>query len=218
MARSADAILDRDYTNIYPRRILSLMGVKYLIDYPQYPDLADAGNAPNLPENEQKLIWQDGDWIIYEYTQSLPRAFLASSYIKETDNQKTADLIYDPQVNLREQLILTQDPPLALADDPNEITDINEYRPTKITIRTSSRTNQLLFLSDTYYPGWKAAIDGQPVKVLRADLAFRAVPVPAGDHQVVMTYFPDSFRNGLIIAAMSLIVSLCVYRFWLKPA
>jgi len=217
MARSADAILDRDYTNIYPRRILSLMGVKYLIDYPKYPDLADAGNAPNLPENEQKLIWQDGDWAIYEYTKSLPRAFLASSYIKETDNQKTADLIYDPQVNLREQLILTQDPPLALTDDPNETTDISEYRPTKITIRTSSQTNQLLFLSDTYYPGWKAAIDGQPAPVLRADLAFRAVPVPAGDHQVVMTYFPDSFRNGLVIAAMSLIVSLCVYRFWLKP-
>ncbi len=215
MARSADAILDRDYTNIYPRRILSLMGVKYLIDYPQYPDLADAGNAPNLPENEQKLIWQDGDWIIYEYTQSLPRAFLASSYIKETDNQKTADLIYDPQVNLREQLILTQDPPLALADDPNEITDISEYRPTKITIRTSSRTNQLLFLSDTYYPGWKAAIDGQPVKVLRADLAFRAVPVPAGEHKIIMTYFPNSFKYGLYLAAASLILSLLIYAIYL---
>jgi hypothetical protein len=208
MARSADAILDRDYTNIYPRRLMSLLGVKYLIDYPKYPDLADAGVAPDLPEDEQKLIWQDGDWKIYEYTRALPRAFLASSYIKETDYQKTADLIYDPQFNLREQLVLTQDPKLNLADDPNESAEIITYRPTKIIIKTTSQTNQLLFLSDTYYPGWRATIDGQPAPVLRADLAFRAVPVPAGEHTITFTYFPDSFKYGLVIAAVSL---LCVF-------
>ena len=212
MARSADAILDRDYTKIYSRRVLSLMGVKYLIDYPKYPDLADTGIAPDLPEDEQKLIWQDGDWTIYEYTKALPRAFLASSYIKTTDHQATADLIYDPQVNLREQLILTQDPALELADDPREQTDIIDYRPTKVVIHTQSATNQLLFLSDTFYPGWHATIDGQSAPILRADLAFRAVPVSAGDHTVTMTYFPDSFKYGLYIAAISLILSLYIYR------
>lgn len=215
MARSADAILDRDYTNIYPRRILSLMGVKYLIDHPKYPDLADAGNAPNLPENEQKLIWQDGDWAIYEYTKALPRAFLASSYAVETDDQTTVDLIYDPQVNLREQLILTQDPGFDLADDPEEQAEIISYRPAKVSIRTSSQTNQLLFLSDTYYPGWRATVDNQPAPILRADLAFRAVPVPAGDHTVDLTYFPDSFKYGLYIAAAGLIFSLLIYAIYL---
>ncbi len=218
LPRSADAILDRDYTTIHPRRLMSLLAVKYLIDYPKDPDLGDTTKVPDLPPDEQKLVWQEGDWKIYEYIPALPRAFLASSYLKATDPQITTDLIYDPKVNLREQLILVEDPPFILADDPDESAEIISYRPTKVVIQTSSQTNQLLFLSDTYYPGWQATIDGQPTSILRADLAFRAIPVPAGQHKIIMTYFPDSFRNGLLIAAAALILSLCVYRFFLKPA
>jgi uncharacterized membrane protein YfhO len=51
-------------------------------------------------------------------------------------------------------------------------------------------------LADTYYPGWTAAVDSQPVRLFRANYAFRAVQVPAGPHTVVFDYRPLSFAVG----------------------
>ena len=218
LPRSADAILDQDFTNPRTLRLMSLLGIKYLVAYPQDPEVGDTTRLSQLPPNQQKLVWQDHGWSIYEYTTALPRAFLASSFIKATDRQKTVDLIYDPRINLREQVILDTDVSLDLADDPNEQVAITQYTPTQITLTTKSHTNQLLFLSDTYYPGWRAKVDGQPAALLRADLAFRAVPVPAGNHTVTMTFFPDSFKLGLIIASISLFLTLCLLKIWPKSA
>ncbi len=51
-----------------------------------------------------------------------------------------------------------------------------------------------LFLSDPFYPGWQAELDGEPVPILRADYAFRAVATPAGSgHTVTMTFRPASW-------------------------
>ena len=52
-----------------------------------------------------------------------------------------------------------------------------------------------------WYPGWTATVNGHPVAILPADLAFRAVPLPEpGKHQVVFTYHPVGFDWGLMIS------------------
>jgi uncharacterized membrane protein YfhO len=62
-----------------------------------------------------------------------------------------------------------------------------------------------LVLSDTYYPGWTASIDGQPTTVLRGDVLFRVVPVPSGEHDVQLRFEPGSVKLGLVISAVCLI-------------
>jgi uncharacterized membrane protein YfhO len=65
-----------------------------------------------------------------------------------------------------------------------------------------------LVLTDAWYPGWRATIDGAPVEVARADVLFRAVPVPAGRHRVEFAFAPLSLWMGVGINLMTL--ALCV--------
>ena len=53
----------------------------------------------------------------------------------------------------------------------------------------------MLALHETYYPGWIAEIDGRQVPILRADVLFRGVEVPAGRHHVVFRFAPFSLDN-----------------------
>ena len=59
-------------------------------------------------------------------------------------------------------------------------------------------------LSELFYPGWRAAVDGKEVSVLRADYLLRAVALDPGSHRIIFTYRPASF----IIGGMTTLVTL----------
>jgi uncharacterized membrane protein YfhO len=76
--------------------------------------------------------------------------------------------------------------------------------PNAVTIRAASESSGFLVLADTYYPGWQATLDGQPVEILRANHAFRVVAFPPGEHTVVFQYAPLSFQAGAAISLLTL--------------
>lgn len=76
----------------------------------------------------------------------------------------------------------------------------------------------LLLVSELHYPGWRATVDGEPVELLRANIALRAVLVPPGDHVVEMRYEPTSFRYGALLSLGALAIILAVLAAsWLPP-
>jgi uncharacterized membrane protein YfhO len=68
-------------------------------------------------------------------------------------------------------------------------------------------------LSDTYYPGWKAWVDGRPEKIYQANYAFRAVPLSAGVHQVKFVYDPVSFKWGAGVTLLGILICLAMGWF-----
>jgi hypothetical protein len=205
---SSDAVLDRNLVNSNTLKLMSLMGIRYLVDRPEWIDVGATGGLPRLPDDKQKLVWQDGDWKIWEYLDAYPRAFLVGNYEVVHDGQETIDRLYSDDFNSRETVLLSQ--PLSggldISADETGSVSVEKYTPTKIVFKTKSKTAQLLFLSDTYYPGWWSRIDdGQKQAVLMADYALRAVAVPKGEYTVTMWYFPDSFKNGLILSLITVI-------------
>jgi len=68
----------------------------------------------------------------------------------------------------------------------------------------------LLVLGEVHYPGWHTYVDGSLVPTLRANLALRAVPVPAGQHQVEMVYRPWTVPAGIVISVLTLVGALVV--------
>jgi uncharacterized membrane protein YfhO len=77
--------------------------------------------------------------------------------------------------------------------------------PNRVTIRAILSEPGYLVLTDTWYPGWQASVDGTPVPLLRANHAFRAVWLQAGEHVVEMRYRPASVRWGSAITLAALI-------------
>jgi uncharacterized membrane protein YfhO len=70
-------------------------------------------------------------------------------------------------------------------------------------LATHSASAGLLVLGEVYYPGWQASVDGQPAQVLRADIALRAVCLPAGSHTVRFDFRPRDLTMGAIISCLA---------------
>ncbi len=189
----------------YRGRLLSLLGLRYIV-------------IKNYQENESKkgivnsqefnLVWKDHAFAIYEYTKALPRAFLVGSYLVEKDEQKILDAVFSKNTDLGETAILEESLPITIKTDSTSNSDIISYEPNKVVVRTNSKENAILFLSDNFYPGWKTFVDNTETKMYRTNYSFRGVAVPKGLHTVSFVYKPVVFYIGLYTTILSLLVLL----------
>lgn len=201
----SDAVINGGYNsgddlknNTYRQTLLNLLGVKYLITKNLNASLPDF----------YKPVYQENDVIIYENQNSLPRAFLVNKYNLVTQKNKIiSQLFSDKLVKNRQKIILEEKPDIQLSNtfDNTSIVKINSYDPNRVIIQTQSKQNSLLFLSDTYYPGWEVLVDNKKSKIYRANYAFRSVALQKGTHTVEFFYYPDSFRLGLELSAFSVV-------------
>jgi hypothetical protein len=90
---------------------------------------------------------------------------------------------------------------------------IDIYSPNRIELRSYSPSNTVLLLSELYYPGWKAYVDGKDVPILRADYLLRAVKLNAGQHSITIVYRPMSFYIGSIITIFTILLLILTYLF-----
>jgi hypothetical protein len=89
----------------------------------------------------------------------------------------------------------------------------SRVRPSECMFDTSGESPALLVVAQAYYHCWKATVDGRPVPLWRANYAFQAVDVPAGRHEVRLTYEDRAFRMG---AGLSLAALGCCVVGWYK--
>jgi hypothetical protein len=132
----------------------------------------------------------------------LARAFLVSGARPGADvgalRGAAADL--DPE---REALLA--DLPARVAPDPGFTGAVRhfEVRPDRVRAEVEANVPAWLVMVDAFDPGWRARVDGVPAPLLRANVAFRAVAVPAGRHRVELTYRPSGVGAGLAISGLA---------------
>ena len=91
-----------------------------------------------------------------------------------------------------------------------------EYKPNEIRYQSNNSADGLAVFSEIYYPGWEATVDGKAVDIVQADYILRAIEVPAGQHEIVLTFKPQTvdttetisyicFAIMLIIAALAIL-------------
>jgi hypothetical protein len=171
------------------------------------PVWGDLHLAPRPDASQFKQVYA-GEVSIWENTQALPRVFLIGDV--------------QPALTTAEAIARMQAPgfdPLQTAVVENAAADrlpsgtappgsarTTRYGQSHVHILVEARQPALLVLTDSYFPGWHASIDGAEAPILPADVAFRGVLVPPGSHQVTFEYAPVSFSIGLALAAAALVV------------
>ena len=86
------------------------------------------------------------------------------------------------------------------------------YKANRFSLEYESDGDAFLYVSDTYYPGWRAYVDGKETKIYRANLAFRAIEAPKGKHTVVFRYVPMSFYIGLALTIIGILLCIWLWR------
>jgi hypothetical protein len=154
------------------------------------------------------------DMKVYEYPGALDRAYLVHQAV-EADDATGLALLSSPDFDPRVQAVVEPGAALALApgEGQQDSVSIVEARPERLRLRASGATNALLVLSDAYYPGWKVTLDGQAARLIRANVAFRGVALPPGEHEVVLSYEPDSLRLGGALSVLAALVVLAGVLF-----
>ncbi len=147
---------------------------------------------------------------LLENRDVLPRAFLVHRAERRADDQ-VLSLMRQPSFRPDRIVLLSSDraAPQSLESDGAAIGDavtISDYAPERVVIDVKTNQAGYLVLTDTWYPGWQAAVDGQAVPIDRADYIFRAVSISPGQHTVTFEYHAQSFALGAWLSASSLIV------------
>jgi hypothetical protein len=201
------------FTEPLEPRLLGLMNVKYIITTSRLE-----------PEQLQHLrqISTDNNVTIYENLSCLPRAFVVYRAQVRQHPEAVLPALLDPAFELEREIVLEKDPPHDWLPNLERVTtptaamaaeavvEITHYEPNSVQIRVETPAAGFLFLSDTFYPGWTASVDGVQAEIYRADYAFRAVYLTAGSHQVEFAYRPASFRWGVSISLLALAATVAI--------
>jgi len=194
-------------------RYFDLLNVRYVMT-------RQAGNAP---AGLQLLNTAEGI-SIYENRNALPRAFVVSRVIEV---QKPADALaaltdesFDPKTTVviqNPESQPSQSDHITSQDlNPNSARIIEEGR-NRVVVETQTLGEALLVLSDNYYPGWKASIDGAQTDVLRANHTMRAVKLAGGTHVVSFVFDPAALRISIIVSLIAAAVVATLFALlWMK--
>jgi len=173
-------------------------------------------NYALMPDDDAGPGWKrvyDADLRVYQRTDPLPRVWLVPKAEVIHDEavvlQRLSANDFDPHTSV----VLEQTPVEALGDaTAGSIgsASIVDYANNHLSLQVSATQAGWLVLSESYYPGWTAKLDGKPVEVYRADAVLRAVAVPAGEHRLEMTFLPISFVVGASLSGLALISLLAV--------
>ena len=171
-------------------RVLDLYGVRYQI----------GRGAP--PDAGREVFTSPQGWRVWERTTAFPRAWVVHNITVARSRDEAFQMVLSTAVNLRDSVVLDRQLPVEACTDRGDA-QIDQHENQHVTLMVQPACAGVLVLSDNWYPGWEATLDGRPVPILEADAALRGIVVPGGRHKVDMRYRPASILWGGIISLVT---------------
>ncbi len=200
-------------------RSLDVLSVRYVA--------VDAKDEPLLaaqPARWRRVEAVAENLVVYENLDAMPRSWVVGKTVYLRPYPALAAIAsggpfgegtFDPR---REAIVHAAADASERSSTVTANTRIVRDRGRNLWIDVDSSAAGWLIVSDAWYPGWIATVDGHPADVVRADYAVRAVAIPAGHSQVRMTYRPWSAVLGAVISLFGLLATLVLWRVVRRPA
>jgi hypothetical protein len=181
-------------------RMWQLMNVRYVVDE---RDISGPGLA---------LAFAEGETQIFEMGDPLPRAWFVSQTETIADPEQALARLASDTFDLGKTAILAAPLELSPPEVGTSTFTLITLTPTTLLAEVETSSQQLLVISQIYYPGWQATLNGQPVEVRRVNVIQQGIVVPAGKHTVQLFFYPGSFWWGSLLSGVGLL--LWMLLFW----
>jgi hypothetical protein len=193
--------------------LIDLLGVKYILTTSEI----------GIEGYELAFDGQGRDIKIYENKEVLPRVFIVHRVEEIFEKEKILSRLKSNSFDPSLMAIISEElpPEERTANERVPLRDSSEahildYGLNSVFIRAKMENPGFLVLTDVYYPGWKAFVDGQERKIYRTDHIFRSVFLEGGEHEVRFIFDPLSFRIGLYLTLSTLLLvgGYFAFRLW----
>jgi hypothetical protein len=191
-------------------KLLAISGTRYIVTWD-----ADVDAVPDKRVDPSifRLVMKEGLWRVFEYKNALPRAFLTTDF-EVVSKTEVLNHVFDADIPVA-RIILDESP--QIPNDPTAVgtANIEKVTANTVTITTNADKPMLLYLSDSYWPDFVCFVDGKKVSILKADFAYRAIPVPEGSHTVVFSY--DTYKEHVAFTIAGFVwLGTCGLWLWKK--
>ena len=202
--------------------VLRLVAAKYIVlgqPVPANPMLTQVGSRPLATHDS-------GQAYLYRFNGNDPYSYVVPTAVKIPDDQALA-VIADPRSGFDPRKAILVPPDSKFGLDPKNVHALAPADSTPVTVKrfaddvislalgTPAPANSYLFVSENYYPDWRATVDGKPADVLRAQFSLMAVPLTAGARMVELRVAPASYGTfrWVTFAAIALVLATIVSGF-----
>ncbi len=173
-------------------------------DWSQVCDMMNAKYRVAVDEQRQGLT-------LSRATTYLPRAYLVYDARVLTDSASIFQFMQSKDFEPSRTVVIDADPGLRIADTSYTTrwtAQFTSYNTNSMSLNVTSPKDGFLVLSEIYYPGWNAYIDGTPQTIYRANWNQRVIPLRAGTHHVEVRFESASFKKGAWITMVTLVVCI----------
>ncbi|MCD6161974.1 MAG: DUF2079 domain-containing protein [candidate division Zixibacteria bacterium] len=187
--------------------VMDLLNTKYIITNQQLP-------PQYFPSDKFRIIQTFGATMVYENLSALPRAFPVYRYQVISDEKAILSTIRNNKFDYRSTVILEEtpdNPPSVYADSlefpvvPARVYDIENG---SFKVDVDMVEDGFLFLSENYYPAWKAYENGERLASMKADFTFRAIPLKKGSHTIACKFENEAYTAAFAISKATFILLL----------
>lgn len=157
-----------------------------------------------------EVAGESGGVRYYRFLPAQPRAYPVARVIRADGDASAAAILSRPEFDHWASAVVTgaaampADSPLS----PEERADVVGRSANDLTLSVNVATERLIVISEAFYPGWTATVDGAPAPVLLTNVALRGVVVPAGEHIVEMEFRPRVLHAGMVISGLTMAAAL----------